>query len=75
MTNDAWATFAKEKYEWNPYGKGKMARITSIRDWYWPWIHEHCQNETSVFGRFNYQLQASLDKEANERSGRDLFVR
>ena len=58
-----------------PLWKRKMARITVISDWYWPWMHEHCQNEKSLCGRFNHQLQASLDKEANEKSGRDLIVR
>ena len=58
-----------------PLWKRKMARITAISDWYWPWMHEHCQNEKSLCGRFNHQLQASLDKEANEKIGRDQFVR
>ena len=52
-----------------------MARITAISDWYWSWMHEYCQNEKSLCGRFNHQLQASLDKEANEKTGRDLFER
>lgn len=74
LTDDAWATFAKEKYELRPASKRKEATITAISDRYWPWMHEKCDGRPRL-RQVLPPIRALQDEDANEKAGRCLSGR
>ena len=74
LTNDAWATFAKEKYECRPASKRKEATITAMV------TGITAMDASMMYGRLRLRqvlppVRAPQDEDADKKAGRCLSGR